>query len=57
MEKLKDLIITYDDFPKEGIAFKDLIAILQEPGIFKEVVLKISSSNIIKSRSNNLSRC
>lgn len=49
MEKLKDLIITYDDFPKEGIAFKDLIAILQEPGIFKEVVLKMSSSNIIKN--------
>ena len=49
MEKLKDLIITYDDFPKEGIAFKELIAILQEPGIFKEVVLKMSSSNIIKN--------
>ena len=49
MEKLKDIIITYEDFPKEDIAFKDLLPILQDPEIFKEVVLKMASSNIIKN--------
>ena len=42
MEKLKDLIITYKDFPKKGIDFKDVLEILQHPDIFQEVVLRMS---------------
>ena len=49
MEKLKDLIITYKDFPKKGIDFKDVLEILQHPDIFKEVVLRMSSDPILKN--------
>ena len=49
MEKLKDLIITYKDFPKKGIDFKDVLEILQHPDIFQEVVLRMSSNPILKN--------
>ena len=48
MNKLKELISTYKDFPRKGIDFKDLFEITQEPKVFKEVVLKMSSSNLLK---------
>ena len=38
MKKLKELIETYDDFPKTGIEFKDVLGIIQEPKIFKELI-------------------
>ena len=49
MKKLIDLIETYPDYPKKGIEFKDVLGILQEPNIFKELILKMSSSRIIKN--------
>ena len=49
MEKLIKLIQTYDDFPQKGIEFKDVLGIIQEPKIFKELILKMSSSQIIKN--------
>ncbi len=49
MDKLKNLITTYKDFPKKGIEFKDILGIIQEPKIFKELILKMSSSQIIKN--------
>ena len=49
MKKLEDLIITYEDFPKKGIDFKDVLGIIQEPSIFKELILKMSESQIIKN--------
>ena len=49
MSKLKDLITTYSDFPKKGIEFKDVLGITQEPKIFQELILKMSSSQIIKN--------
>tara|TARA_S200000501_G_C20430755_1_gene572134 strand:+ start:100 stop:633 length:534 start_codon:yes stop_codon:yes gene_type:complete len=49
MKKLEDLIETYKDFPKKGIEFKDVLGIIQEPKIFKELILKMSSSKIIKN--------
>ena len=49
MKKLKDFIATYSDFPKKGIEFKDVLGIIQEPKIFKELILKMSSSQIIKN--------
>tara|TARA_B100000886_G_C20292052_1_gene435850 strand:- start:24 stop:536 length:513 start_codon:yes stop_codon:yes gene_type:complete len=49
MKKLSDLIETYKDFPKKGIEFKDVLGIMQEPKIFKELILMMSSSEIIKN--------
>ena len=49
MKKLIELIETYKDFPKKGIDFKDVLGIIQEPKIFKELILKMSSSQIIKN--------
>ena len=49
MKKLIDLIETYQDYPKKGIEFKDLLGIIQEPKIFKELILSMSSSQIIKN--------
>ena len=48
MKKLIELIETYKDFPSNGIEFKDILGIIQEPKIFKELILKMSSSQIIK---------
>ena len=49
MKSLKEFIDTYKDYPKEGIEFKDVLGIVQEPRIFKELILKMSSSQIIKN--------
>ena len=49
MKKLIELIETYKDFPSTGIEFKDVLGIIQEPNIFKELILKMASSQIIKN--------
>ena len=49
MKSLGELIDTYQDFPKKGIDFKDVLGIIQEPKIFNELILKMSSSQIIKN--------
>ena len=49
MKRLEDLILTYKDFPKKGIDFKDVLGILQEPIVFKELIFKMSESKIIKN--------
>ncbi|MBO6972146.1 MAG: adenine phosphoribosyltransferase [Prochlorococcus marinus CUG1431] len=48
-KKVIDLIDTYKDFPKKGIDFKDILGIIQEPKIFKELIVMMSSSEIIKN--------
>ena len=48
MKKLEELISTYKDFPKKGIDFKDVLEIIQEPEVFNELILKMSSSQILK---------
>ena len=48
MKNLKELISTYKDFPKKGINFKDVLEIMQEPEVFSELILKMSSSQILK---------
>ena len=48
MKKLEELISTYKDFPKKGINFKDLLEIMQEPQVFNELIIKMSSSQILK---------
>ena len=48
MEELKNLILTYKNFPHKGIDFKDVLGIIQEPLIFKKLIKKMSSSEILK---------
>ena len=49
MKKLKDFIPTYEDFPRKGIAFKDVLEIIQVPDLFREIIIEMSSSEIIKN--------
>ena len=42
------LISSYRDFPRKGIIFKDLLEILQDPKVFKELIYKMSDNQIIK---------
>ena len=48
-KKLEDLILTYEDFPKKGIDFKDILEILQYPDIFRDLILKMSSTQFLKN--------
>ena len=41
-EKLKTSINNYENFPKKGIVFRDFLPILQEPSLFKELIIKMS---------------
>ena len=49
MKKLEDLILTYYDFPKKGIDFKDVLEILQYQDTFRDLVLKMSSTQFLKN--------
>ena len=49
MKNLESLIKTYNDFPQKGIAFKDILGIMQDPEIFRELIIKMSSNKLIKS--------
>ena len=49
MKSLDELIDTYKDYPKEGVEFKDVLGIIQEPKVFKELILKMSSSKLIEN--------
>ena len=48
MKNLESFIKTYNDFPKKGIAFKDILGIIQDPEVFRELILKMSSNKVIK---------
>ena len=48
MKNLESLIRTYNDFPQKGIAFKDILGIMQDPEVFRELILKMSSNKVIK---------
>ena len=49
MKNLESLIRTYNDFPKKGIAFKDILGLIHDPEVFRELILKMSSNTVIKS--------
>ena len=49
MKKLKEIISTYKDFPKEGILFRDILTISQHPLLFNELVNKMATSPIINN--------
>ena len=48
MEKLEKLISTYENFPKTGINFRDVIEVAQHPSIFRQLILDMSKSKIVK---------
>ena len=47
MKNLESLIKTYYDFPKKGIAFKDVLGIIQDSEIFRELILKMSAHQVV----------
>ena len=49
MKNLEAIISTHKDFPQKGVDFKDVLEILQEPEVFKELSIEMSESNIIKN--------
>ena len=49
MKKLASLIKTYSDFPKQGIAFKDVLGIIQDSEVFRQLIINMSSNEIIKN--------
>ena len=49
MKKLENLIKTYYDFPKKGIAFKDVLGIIQNSEVFRELIIKMSSHHLIRN--------
>jgi len=49
MKKIENLIKTYYDFPKKGIAFKDLLEIIQDSEAFRELIIIMSSKPVIKN--------
>ena len=48
MEKLDKFISTYENHPKPGVSFKDVIEISQHPPIFRKVIKEMATSKIIK---------
>ena len=49
MKSINELIDSYKDYPKKGIDFKDVLGIIQEPEVFKQLISRMSSSQIIKN--------
>ena len=49
MEKLKKLISTYENYSKTWVNFKDVLEIVHHPKIFKELIIKMASSELIKN--------
>ena len=48
MGKLEKFISTYENHPKHGVSFKDVIEITQHPQIFQEVIFEMATSKIVK---------
>ena len=49
INKLKLAIDSYNDFPKEGIVFRDVLPILRNPEIFSELINEMSLSNVLRN--------
>ena len=49
MKNLESFIKTYDDFPKKGIAFKDVLGIIRDSEVFRELIIKMSSHQVVRN--------
>ena len=47
MKEILEYVANYADYPQKGIIFKDLLGILREPNIFRDLIDKMSSSQEI----------
>ena len=47
LDQLKSLISSHRNFPEEGIVFRDVLEILQEPAIFKKLIKNMSSVDFL----------
>ena len=47
LDQLKSLISSHRNFPKQGIVFRDVLEILQEPDIFKKLIKNMSSVDFL----------
>ena len=48
MQKLEKFISTYENFPKTGVSFRDVIEIAQHPSIFRKLISEMAKNKIIK---------
>ena len=48
MKDIKDYITSYPDYPNKGTIFKDLLGLLREPIIFRDLIDKMASSQGIQ---------
>ena len=46
--RLAALIKTYKDFPKEGILFRDLLPVFEEPSVYSELIEEMASATVFK---------
>ena len=49
IEKLKNTLRNYPDFPKKGILFKDVLTILKDPKLFSKLIDTISNFDIVQN--------
>ena len=49
MKKLESLIRTFNDFPQKGISFKDVLGIIQDSEVFRELIHKMSSYQMVRN--------
>ena len=42
------MISTYENYPKVGVSFRDVIEIAQHPSIFRQLIFEMAKSKIIK---------
>ena len=48
MKEILEFITSYTDYPQKGIVFKDLLGILREPIIFRDLIERMASSQEIQ---------
>ena len=48
MKKLEKLISTYENYPKAGVNFRDVVEIAQHPSIFRQLIFEMADSKLIK---------
>ena len=48
MKEILEYITNYADYPQKGIIFKDLLGIIRQPNIFKDLINRMASSQEIQ---------
>lgn len=48
-KKIEDHIKSYPDFPKKGVLFRDILSVVENPDIFKEIINCMSDFSSVKN--------